>query len=156
MGLTNESKPFIDAGIIFMKVFLGFVLISGLGWLLDLFSFTVMTQLFKLLSAQANFVSSMIGVTYVWGVALKRIFDRGNYGKSIYLPIYWGYQALSISVYSMLISIIADSEFNYRLGQSFEVPIELAAKILLTLPNLLTNFIFMNMLTKFMKSGSQG
>jgi hypothetical protein len=139
-----------------MNFFFGFVLISGVGWLLDFLSYTAMTQVVGFVPAKANFISSMIGVTYVWIVALNRIFDRGNYGRSIYLPIYWGYQAASIIGYSMLISIIAVSAFNFWFSQILRLPTEVVAKILLTPPNLLTNFIFMNFLTKFMKTSDQG
>jgi len=139
-----------------MKIFFGFVLISGIGWLLDFLSYTAITQTLKVPPAYANFISSMVGVTYVWLVALNRLFDRGDYGKSIYLPIYWGYQVTSIFGYSVLISVIAVSAFNFWLGQKFGLPTEVVAKVLLTPPNLMTNFIFMNFLTKFMKTSSQG
>lgn len=137
-----------------MKLFLDFVLISGVGWLLDFLSYTVLTQTMYFVPAHANFISSMIGVTYVWMVALNRLFNRGNYGKSIYLPIYWGYQTASIFGYSVLLSIAASTEFNVWLGQLLSLPIAVVAKILITPPNLLTNFIFMSFLAKFMKASS--
>lgn len=137
-----------------MKIFLGFVLISGTGWILDFLSFSVLTQFFDVSPAKANSVSSMIGVTYVWFVALKRVFDRGKYGGSRYLLIYWGYQFISISLYSLLISIFATSELNYVLVDRFAIPSDLASKIVLTAPNLLTNFVFMKFLTRFMKSNA--
>lgn len=135
-----------------MKLFLGFVLISGVGWLLDLASYTGLSYIFGVTPSYANSMSSMIGVTYVWIIALNRLFDRREYGRSIYLPIYWGYQALSILAYSALISIVATSAFNSKIGQIFGMPSTLTAKIIITGPNLITNFIFMSFLTKFMKS----
>lgn len=142
--------------IYIMKVFFGFVLISGVGWVLDFFSFSVLTQIFEVSSSKANFISSMVGVTYVWFVALKRIFDQRCYSGSIYLLIYWGYQFVSIFLYSLLISIFATSELNFSLVKWFSIPNELTAKIALTAPNLFTNFIFMKFLTRFMKSSHQG
>ena len=138
-----------------MKLFLGFVLISGVGWLLDMASYAGLTQLFAVPPSYANFISSMVGVTYVWIVALNQIFDRQEYGRSIYLPIYLGYQGVSILAYSALISIIAASAFNSKIGQTFEIPYVLAAKIIITGPNLITNFIFMSFLTKLMKSSAK-
>ncbi len=138
-----------------MKLFLGFVLISGVGWLLDMATYAGLSQLFAAKPSYANFISSMVGVTYVWIVALNRLFDRREYGRSIYLPIYWGYQGLSILAYSGLISIVAASAFNSKIGEILGIPFALAAKIIITTPNLLTNFIFMSALTKFMKPGNR-
>ncbi len=138
-----------------MNLFLGFVLISGLGWLLDVASYTGLSQLLEVAPSYANFMSSMVGVTYVWIVALSRLFNRGEYGKSIYLPIYWGYQGISILTYSGLISIVAASTFNSKIGEMLGISSALTAKIIITAPNLLTNFIFMSFLTKFMRPGNK-
>lgn len=138
-----------------MKLFLGFVLISGVGWLLDIASYTGLSQLFGVAPSYSNLMSSMIGVTYVWIVALNRLFDRREYGRSVYLPIYWGYQGISILAYSALISIVAASAFNSKIGQIFEMPSALVAKLIITGPNLITNFIFMSFLTKFMKPSAE-
>lgn len=138
-----------------MKLFIGFVLISGVGWLLDIASYAGLSQLFRVAPSYSNFMSSMIGVTYVWIVALNRIFDRPEHGRSIYLPIYWGYQVISILAYSALISIVATSDFNLKNLQPLKMPSTLVAKIIITAPNLITNFIFMSFLTKFMKSSAE-
>jgi putative flippase GtrA len=135
-----------------MKLFLGFVLVSGVGWLLDLLSYTALTQIAGVSVGYANFMSSMVGVTYVWVVALNRLFGKGGFGKSIFLPIYWTYQAVSILAYSILIAFAVSAEFNSWLSQLSHLPPAFVAKILLTAPNLMTNFIFMSFLTKFMNS----
>jgi putative flippase GtrA len=137
-----------------IQLFLGFVLVSGVGWVLDLLSYTGLTQATGLSAGYANFISSMVGVTYVWMVALSRLFGKAGYGKSIFLPIYWSYQAISILGYSILISLVVTAEFNVWLSQLSSVPPAVVAKILLTAPNLMTNFVFMSFLTKFMKTDS--
>lgn len=137
-----------------MKLFLGFVLVSGVGWLLDLLTYTGLTQLAGLPAGYANFVSSMVGVTYVWMVALNRLFGKGGFGKSVFLPIYWSYQAVSILGYSILISLVVTASFNAWLSQLAHLPPAVVAKILLTAPNLMTNFVFMAFLTKFMNTDS--
>lgn len=137
-----------------MKLFLGFVLVSGVGWLLDLLSYTALTQAAGVPAGYANFMSSMVGVTYVWMVALNRLFGKGGFGKSIFLPIYWGYQAVSIFGYSVLIALVVTAGFNVWLSHLSHLPPALVAKILLTAPNLMTNFVFMSFLTKFMKTHS--
>jgi putative flippase GtrA len=135
-----------------MKLFLGFVMVSGVGWLLDLLSYTGLTQIAGVPAGYANFISSMVGVTYVWIVALSRLFGKGNFGKSIFLPIYWAYQAVSILAYSILIAFAVTAELSAWLSQLSHLPPALIAKILLTAPNLITNFVFMSFLTKFMNS----
>jgi putative flippase GtrA len=139
-----------------MRLFLGFVLVSGVGWLLDLVSYTALTQVAHLAPAYANFISSMVGVTYVWMIALNRLFGKGDYGKSLFLPVYWSYQAASILAYSLLIGLAVSTGFTLWLSQLSHLPPAVVAKILLTAPNLVTNFIFMSFLTKFMKANSHG
>ena len=137
-----------------MKLFLGFLLVSGVGWILDLLSYTTLTQAFDVSPAFANFASSMVGVTYVWLIALNRVFKRGGHGKYIFLPIYWTYQAVSILGYSMLISIVVVKLVDFGIDQV--LPVAVLAKLMVTPVNLLTNFLFMTVLTKFMSTDSDG
>ncbi|UVL98196.1 MULTISPECIES: GtrA family protein [Pseudomonas] len=141
-----------------MKLFLGFLLVSGVGWILDLLSYTTLTQAFDVSPAFANFASSMVGVTYVWLIALNRVFKRGGHGKYIFLPIYWTYQAVSILGYSMLISIVVVKLVDFGIDQVLPLPLPAAvlAKLMVTPVNLLTNFLFMTVLTKFMSTDSDG
>ena len=139
-----------------MKLFMSFLLVSGIGWILDLVSYIALTQAFSLPAAYGNFISSMIGITYVWIVALKRVFNRGGGGKYTFLPIYWGYQALSILAYSVLISFVVVESIDFRLDQAVMLPAAVLAKLLVTPANLLTNFMFMSILTKFMSAKNDG
>lgn len=136
-----------------MRLFLNFILISGVGWLTDLTSYVTITQLFNITPAYANFISSVVGITYVWCVALKQLFDRSDYRKSIYLPIYWIYQSASILAYSALISIVVASATNSNISEMLGAPVGLVAKIMITVPNLFTNFIFIKFLTSRMRDG---
>lgn len=136
-----------------MNLFLGFVFISGVGWLLDMTSYAGLSQLLTVEPPYANFISSMVGVTYVWIVALNRIFDQRECRRSVYLPIYWSYQGLSILAYSALISVVTRSTLNWEIASMFGMPSEFTAKIIITCPNLMTNFIFMSFLTKLMNRG---
>ncbi|MQT48243.1 hypothetical protein GHO40_16170 [Pseudomonas helleri] len=138
-----------------MKFFIDFVLVSGVGWILDLVSYTALTQLLHLPPVYGNFISSMIGVTYVWIVALNRIFNRRGSGKYVFLPIYWVYQGVSILGYSFLISFVVEV-MNFRGDHDVMLPVALLAKLVLTPANLLTNFLFMTVLTKFMSANSDG
>ena len=57
-------------------------------------------------------------------------------------------QIISISGYSFLISYLVMSKFNVSLSSLMNLPIEILTKILVTPLNLLTNYIFMKLLTK--------
>ncbi len=138
-----------------VHTFLGFVLISGVGWFLDLATYAAISQLFAVPPSCANFISSLVGVTYVWMVALNRLFERSDYGQSVYLIIYWSYQGISILAYSALISTVLTLFFNFKLDQVFEISSAVMAKIIITPPNLLTNFFFMYFLSKFMKPSAK-
>lgn len=138
-----------------MRLFLGFVVISGIGWLLDMMSYSFFSLSLGIKPSYANFISSMVGVTYVWFLALNKLFDRRNYCRSHYLPIYWGYQIASIVGYSSLISVVVASAFNSNISEVLGLPSSLVGKIIITTPNLLTNFIFIKILAQFMSPDSE-
>lgn len=134
-----------------MKRFLGFTLVSGGGWLLDMLAYTWLTQALSTPAVAANLVSSFLGVSYVWLLALNRVFERGQYGLSGYLLVYWAYQALSISLYSLLISSLTNSLWLQDLSGNL-IPAAVTAKILATPLNLLSNYAFMHWLTGSMRA----
>jgi len=128
--------------------FLKFSIILGFGWILDFFSYLTVIYIFNFQPKDANFISSAIGVTFVWLISLSRVFHKGSKKYSKYLFIYWGFQIISISGYSFLISYLVMSKFNVSLSSLMNLPIEILTKILVTPLNLLTNYIFMKLLTK--------
>lgn len=134
----------------FFKALLPFTLISGVGWTLDFFSYLTLTQFFEVRPAIANFISSVIAVTFVWFVALNRVFYKSDYRGAVYLPAYWGYQALSILGYSLLISWLVATELGDSLTHFLMLPKEVFIKILVTPFNLITNLIFIDLLSNFM------
>lgn len=132
-------------------MFFGFALLSGIGWLCDFFTFTLLIKLFNVHSFEANFVSSYVGVTFVWFVSLKMVFKRSGEGRSTFLVVYWCFQFVSILIYSQLLHWVGDTiPDTIQLAQISKNP-EIAAKIIITPFNLVTNFIFMKFLTRFMR-----
>lgn len=123
-----------------------FIALSGLGWLCDMVTFTVLVRLAGWDAAYANIASSYAGVTFVWFTSLKTVFQRGGAGR--FLPLYWGFQFLSILAYSHLLGLVAAA--LPPLGQ-WDGYRALAAKISITPFNLATNFMFMKMLTRYMR-----
>ena len=134
-----------------MKLFITFVLLSGIGWLCDFVTFTLLVKLFDVHSFKANFVSSYVGVTFVWFTSLKRVFKFSGKGRNTFLLVYWSFQFVSILIYSQLLHIavhVIPSVFQLA---DFSQNPEIVAKIVVTPFNLLTNFIFMKFLTHFMR-----
>jgi len=133
------------------KSFLGFALIAGIGWLLDLLCFALLVKLSTVPPVLANMISSYVGVTFVWFASLRAVFKVGGLRNQLYLILYWGYQFLSISLYSWLIQYVAKALFDAEMWGLALSSMLLIAKIAVTPVNLVTNFIFMKYLTGFMK-----
>jgi putative flippase GtrA len=133
------------------KIFLGFALLSGVGWLCDFLTFTLLVKLFKVHSFEANFVSSYVGVTFVWFASLKTVFKRSGNGRGTFLVVYWCFQFVSILVYSQSLHMVADAIPNVIQLEEVSQNSGIAAKIIITPFNLVTNFIFMKFLTRFMQ-----
>lgn len=129
-----------------LRAFLGFALVSGVGWLLDFLAFTALAKAAGRSPFEANFVSSWVGVTFVWFVSLRLIF--GAAGRTSLLAVFWGCQLASILAYSQVLALLA-SELGTTFGWVAAVGADIAAKIILTPINLLTNFVLMKSLTRF-------
>jgi len=63
---------------------------------------------------------------------------------------------VSILGYSMLISIVVVKLVDFGIDQVLPLPAAVLAKLMVTPVNLLTNFLFMTVLTKFMSTDSDG
>lgn len=128
-----------------MNLFLRFLFLSGLGWLCDFATFTLLAHGAGLPPFAANFVSSYVGVTFVWFTSLKTVFHRT--GSRQALALYWGYQLLSILAYSRVLQGVAGM-LAPSLATGMAGMAGIAAKILVTPANLATNFLFMKFLAR--------
>ena len=142
-----------------LKRFSGFTIISGFGWLLD---FAVMASLVQagLPVFAANFIGAFCGVTFVFFVAGKRIFQKAE-GRSTgrLLLLYWIWQAVAVTVASAATAALA-ALLGQLTGPALEaIPIPfiggevalrtvlgVSAKILVTPATLVANFLFMRFL----------
>lgn len=142
--------PVRQQSLQYIRQFMGFAFLSGLGWLCDFSTYTLLVKLFDISPAVANFISSYVGVTFVWFTSLKSVFRATGRAGSRFLLLYWAFQFLSILVYShclnLMVRVFGDPAISSLLGGEAAV----AAKIFVTPFNLVTNFIFMKFLTHFM------
>lgn len=132
--------------------FLAFALLSGVGWLLDFMTFTALVKLGGVAPFAANVASSYVGVTFVWFASLRSVFGRTGGARGRFLAIYWGYQLASILLYSQLLYLLAQALPPTALWVALAGGAGVAAKIIVTPFNLMTNFVFMKFLTRFMRS----
>lgn len=79
------------------------------------------------------------------------VFRRSADGRNSFLFIYWGFQFVSILAYSHLLDILAGALPDAGLPALASRNPETAAKIIVTPFNLITNFLFMKFLTRFMR-----
>jgi putative flippase GtrA len=131
-----------------VKQFLKFAFLSGLGWVCDFTTFTVLVKIAGLSPFLANLVSSYVGVTFVWFTSLKTVFQRRTNGSGTFLVAYWCYQFVSIMAYSQVLHITAD---GLAVAYLTTANSGVAAKLLITPFNLITNYLFMKLLTRFMQ-----
>ena len=126
-----------------------FIVLSGLGWLCDLVSFALLIKACGLPDFAANFISSYVGITFVWFASLGRVFGVLGFRTGRFLFVYWVFQFFSILAYSQFLHMVVGDLNTTKL---FSGEVEIAAKIIVTPFNLITNFLFMKALTFRMNS----
>lgn len=134
--------------------FAKFLVISGLGWLCDIATFTLLVKLFDVPGLVANFVSSYVGVTFVWFTSLKTVFGRTGAARGRFLFAYWGFQFVSILAYSQVLHLLVGALHLPGLPTLLVANVAPAVKIIITPFNLVTNFLFMKWLTRFMQQAT--
>ncbi|ABD79682.1 GtrA family protein [Saccharophagus degradans] len=133
-----------------IQQFLRFALLSGVGWLCDFGVYSLLVLLTDIGSSSANFISSFVGVTFVYFTSLGYVFRRRDQNRKVFLTSYWAWQAASITAYSVALGLLVASLVNVQLLTELGVNIAIAGKIIITPINLLTNYMFMKWLTRFM------
>lgn len=133
----------MNTGLHPMRVFLHFGALSGLGWILDFGVFAILAEIFAVPGFISNFLSSYVGVTFVYFASLKMVFKRSGADHKLFLVAYWGFQFLSILFYSQILEMVATALLAVPFHQ-------LGAKIIITPFNLISNFLFMKLLVRFM------
>lgn len=123
--------------------FFGF---SGLGWLLDMTIYIILTSL-NFAETPVNMFSSLIAVSFVYVASTRKIFQNGNEKinlKKKYI-LYILYQLLVITISSLAIGVLAGvlGNINIEFISHYN---SVLAKVLVTPVTMLTNFIFMKLL----------
>lgn len=131
------------------KQALGFFGFSGIGWILDFTTYTILSFWIENLML-VNIISSAVGVTFVFIFSTHKVFIKNNskvpiWGKYL---IYLAYQVGLVYVMSLLLSAINDfivQTFTWELIQKGSAII---SKILVTPITMVVNFIIMKILVE--------
>ena len=125
--------------------FLGF---SGIGWILDFFTYTLL-GIFSENLALNNIISSWVGVTFVFMFATKKIFSDNNHIplKLKYL-IYLLYQVILIFLISKLL-VEVDIFIVEKIKLDFIMKFSaIISKIFVTPITMVVNFIVMKIIVE--------
>ena len=122
---------------------INFIGISGLGWLLDLGTYTALSYILKSLEL-SNMISSWVGVTFVFIFATRKVFQsEGKMPLWARYLIYLLYQvALIYFISKALLTVNAFILNNVQIEVLKNVS-PLISKIAITPVTILLNFLFM-------------
>ena len=139
-----SSNIFIDL----FKQILKFVGVSGIGWILDFFTYTIL-GLFSPHLFLNNFISCLVGATFVFVISPRLVFiNKGQLPKLVKYVIYIAYQFLLICFLSY--ALVEINSVLIELLKSFIswcVPYSyLLSKILITPLAMTCNFIVLKII----------
>ena len=128
--------------------FIKFLLVSGIGWLIDFSLYIILTAEFNFKIFYANIFSSIPAISYVFLISTKKIFTKSNRNNLTIIQkymIYFIYQLLLI----FFISIVAENLYilagKYNLN--FKI-MKVIIKILITPVTMTINFFVIKYLAE--------
>lgn len=126
-----------------IKQALKFFGISGIGWLIDVMIYTILTNLLNIHITIANIFSSFVAVTFVFLTSTRRLFINNSKInlKSKYI-IYILYQVILVLTTSYLMSLLKTALLGFDIA-FITNNINLTVKIIITPITMCINFIVM-------------
>lgn len=135
-----------------MERFFRFAVLAGCGWLLDLCLLLLLVRVAGVAPSLANVVSSMTAAASVFLVARARVFEGVEGGVPARLGAYLVYTLLVIltasAVVGALVPRLAAGTLVPGLGALGATAAAAGAKILVTPPQLLMNFVVSRFLSE--------
>ncbi len=131
-----------------IKQFMGFLLISGTGWLMDVGVYSIFTMLLGINIFFSNTISSILAITFVFCISTKKIFVSNNNKISLKMKyvIYFIYQLILI----VLISLIMQ-KINFLIVNHYKIEVsylKLIIKIVVTPITMILNFFVLKILSE--------
>lgn len=127
----------ILADVAIVRPLLRFALVAGCGWLLDAALLLAMTRGGLLSPFVANLLSSLAAAAFVFLVSRRRVHDGRSDAVPARLGLYLGYTLALIVASSWVLAMIVPT----MLAMMPRVDAVLAAKVAITPPQFLLNFI---------------
>ena len=120
--------------------------LSGIGWLMDVSIYSILSYIFNINVGIANIISSFVAVTFVFTTSTRKIFKNTQSFKLRYKYIaYLIYQVLLITLSSFVIAFLKD--FIVGLSISWlNNYVNILVKIIVTPFTMVLNYIVMSLL----------
>jgi putative flippase GtrA len=120
-----------------VQTILRFAIVAGLGWLIDASLLLSAVRLAGAPAGPANMLSSLVAAAFVYLVAHRRVHQGQPNLVPLRLGLFVGYTVCLVALVSLLLAVIVRA-LEPQLPGGLAV---LAAKILVTPPQFLCNFI---------------
>jgi len=126
-----------------------FVIVSGIGFILDFIIYTILVNITPLNVNIANMISSLIGVTYVFIISTRKIFEnnKNNIPLKYKYIIYVIYQIILILLASYCVLLLKNLFININIDIISKFS-KILAKMFITPFTLTINYFAMKKLTK--------
>ena len=136
-----------------LEKFLRFVLVSGVGWLIDFAIYTALTKALRFPVVGANYLSSLVSVTFVFFVSTEKVLENrpGRLSMPQKYLLYVGYQVVLVTAVSFLAAWLDRLLAALRFVQAAPLLAEntkLLAKLLITPVTMLCNFFVLRRITE--------
>lgn len=131
-----------------MKLFIQFLGISGIGYMIDVSIYFLLTSGLEWRVSYSNMISAIPAITFVFIVSVKKLFEDTKKRPLIQkYMIYFMYQFLLLLAVSTVGQAIFDSVAHYGDQLSLSVAaIKMMIKFLITPITVICNFLFMRVL----------
>lgn len=134
------------------RQFIHFLMVSGIGWLIDFGLYTVLGKYTTIPPAWANMLSGIPALTFVFYISTRKIFQKADKGFpiSIKYVIYFLYQMVLL----LFVSYLCELLFGFFSGIILpeydidEIFIKLFSKVCITPITMVCNFIVMKLLSE--------
>lgn len=127
------------------KQFMSFLLVSGVGWIMDFSIYFVLTHFANFNVGFANILSSIPAITYVFIMSNKKIFENLHSKLSLKIKylIYFAYQLLLLLSISLFGEFLYNKLVNLLTIEFLLNNLKIFIKILITPITMTINFIVM-------------
>lgn len=133
-----------------LKQLLSFVIISGIGFVLDFTTYFILINFINLQISYANMISAIPAITYVFFMSTKKVFNekKSNIDISIKYVVYFIYQIILVSLVSLLAQLIYDNLIEILPKSIIINNLKIIIKLLITPITMTCNFFVMKILSE--------